>query len=99
MHPRERHDLARASSSLPAAVDIAALLAWGHFSGGDLAEISQFSIVTYERRPGYWRAAITPLKRSGTAILGKTTSSFVTPDDFDSETDARVAAEKMIRKL
>ena len=69
------------------------------FQGGDLAEISQFSIVTYERRPGYWRAAITPLKRSGTAILGKTTSSFVTPDDFDSEADAKFAAEKMIRKL
>jgi hypothetical protein len=64
-----------------------------------LAEISQFSIVTYERRPGYWRAAITPLKRSGTAILGKTTSSFVTPDDFDSETGAKFAAEKMIREL
>jgi hypothetical protein len=72
----------------------------GVFSkGNDLAEISQFSIVTYERRPGHWRAAITPVKQSGTAILGKTTSSFVTPDDFDSETDARFAAEKMIRKL
>jgi hypothetical protein len=74
-------------------------LAPGLFKENDLAEISQFSIVTYERRPGYWRAAITPVKRSGTAILGKTTSSFVPPDDFDSETDARFAAEKMIRKL
>ena len=64
-----------------------------------MAEISQFSIVTYERRPGHWRAAIIPVKRSGTAILGKTTSSFVTPDDFNSETDARFAAEKIIRKL
>jgi hypothetical protein len=69
------------------------------FQGGKLAEISQFSIVTYERRPGYWRAAITPHKPSGNAILGKTTSSFVTPDDFDSEADAKFAAEKMIRKL
>jgi hypothetical protein len=98
LHP-SRGMISRSGSSLPAGVDIAALLARGLFQGGDLAEISQFSIVTYERRPGYWRAAITPVKRSGTAILGKTTSSFVTPDDFASETDAKFAAEKMIRKL
>jgi hypothetical protein len=64
-----------------------------------LAEISQFSIVTYERRPGYWRAAITPHHHSGTFILGKTTSSFVTPEDYTSESDAKSAAEKIIRKL
>jgi hypothetical protein len=64
-----------------------------------LAEISQFSIVTYQRRPGYWRAAITPYRRSGDFILGKMTSSFVTPDDFPSEQDAKVAAEKIIRTL
>ena len=68
-------------------------------AGGTLAEISQFSIVTYERRPGYWRAAITPHQRTGSFILGRTTSSFVTPDDFASEADAKFAAEKMIRKL
>jgi hypothetical protein len=64
-----------------------------------LAEISQFSIVTYERRPGYWRAAITPHRQSGAFTRGKTTSSFVTPDDSASESDAKSAAEKIIRKL
>ena len=64
-----------------------------------LAEISQFSIVTYERRPGYWRAAITPVRPSGNFIPGKTTSSFVTPDDFETESEAKFAAEKIIRKL
>ena len=64
-----------------------------------MANISQFSIVTYERRPGHWRAAITPIRRSGTFIQGKTTSSIVTPDDFESEPDAKFAAEKMILKL
>jgi hypothetical protein len=64
-----------------------------------LAEISQFSIVTYERRPGLWRAAMTPVRQSGTFIRGKTTTSFVTPDDFESEPDAKLAAEKMIRKM
>src|SRR5258707_15344045 len=37
-------------------------LSWRRFLeavlGGDLAELSQFSIITYERRPGHWRAAI-----------------------------------------
>jgi hypothetical protein len=64
-----------------------------------MADISQYSIVTYERRPGYWRAAITPHAHSGLFIQGKTTTSFVTPDDFESELDAKFAAEKMIRKL
>ena len=64
-----------------------------------MAEISQFSIVTYERRPGHWRAAITPYRQSGTFIRGKTTSSFVTPDDSASEAEAKFAAEKIIRKL
>jgi hypothetical protein len=64
-----------------------------------MAELSQFSIVTYERRPGHWRAAITPIRRSSTSIQGKTISSIVTPDDHASESDAKFAAEKMIRKL
>jgi hypothetical protein len=64
-----------------------------------MGELSQFSIVTYERRPGHWRAAITPVRRSGTFIQGKTISSVVTPDDFASEPDAKFAAEKIIRKL
>jgi len=71
----------------------------GVFYGDDVAEISQFSIVTYERRPGHWRAAITPYRQSGSFIRGKTTSSFVTPDDSASEEDAKSAAEKIIRKL
>ena len=64
-----------------------------------MAELSQFSIVTYERRPGHWRAAITPIRRADTFNNGKTISSLVTPDDFATELDAKFAAEKMIRKL
>jgi hypothetical protein len=64
-----------------------------------MADISQYSIVTYERRPGHWRAAITPYAHSGFFIRGKTTTSFVTPDDSVSESEAKFAAEKIIRKL
>jgi hypothetical protein len=64
-----------------------------------MAQLSQFSIVTYERRPGHWRAAITPYAHSGLSIRGRTTTSFVTPDDSLSEADAKVAAEKIIKKI
>ena len=64
-----------------------------------MAEISQFSIVTYQRSPGHWRAAITPYAHSGMVIRGRTAASFVTPDDCDSESDAMSAAERIIRKL
>ncbi len=64
-----------------------------------MAEISQFQILTYERRPGHWRAAITPVRRSATFIQGKTIASIVTPDDSATEPDAKFAAEKIIRKL
>jgi hypothetical protein len=45
-----------------------------------MADISQYSIVTYERRPGHWRAAITPIRRSDTVFQGRTITSIVTPD-------------------
>jgi hypothetical protein len=64
-----------------------------------MADKSQFSIVTYQRSPGLWRAAITPFAHSGLFIGGRTTTSFVTPDDCASEPDAMIAAEQAIRKL
>jgi hypothetical protein len=64
-----------------------------------MANVSEFSIVTYLRKPGHWRAAITPIRRSGTVTHSKTITSIVTPDDFESDPDAQFAAEKTIRKL
>ncbi len=64
-----------------------------------MANKSQFSIVTYERRPGHWRAAITPFAQSGSFIRGKTTFSVVTSEDSDSESDAMIAAEHLIKNL
>jgi hypothetical protein len=71
----------------------------GVLTGDAMAALSLFSIVAYERKLGHWRAAITPIRRSGTVIQGRTTSSIVTPDDFSPEADATFAAEKMILKL
>ena len=64
-----------------------------------MASKSQFSIVTYERRPGHWRAAITPFAQPGSFIRGRTTASVVTGEDSKSESDAMVAAEHLIKSL
>jgi hypothetical protein len=64
-----------------------------------MANISEFSIVTYERKSGYWRAAITRKARAGSVIQGDKVRSVVTPDDYASESEAEFAAQKLISKL
>jgi hypothetical protein len=64
-----------------------------------MADITEFSIVTYERKPGYWRAAVTRKVNAGIAAGGDKVLSVVTPDDCASESDARLAAQKLIRNL
>jgi len=63
-----------------------------------MADISEYSIVTYERKPGHWRAAVSP-KVLDRSAQGKTVRSTVTPDDSASESEAKLAAEQLIRKL
>ena len=50
----------------------------------DMADISQNSIVTYERKPGHWPAAIFPKAQIG-SVGGETVLCVVTPDDSASE--------------
>ena len=64
-----------------------------------MAAPATFSIVTFQRKPGHWRAAITSNDRSGIFILGITVASFVTQDSFPSEADANRAAEQLIKTL
>jgi hypothetical protein len=64
-----------------------------------MADISEFSITIYERKPGHWRAAIIRKARTGNVVGGAKVRSIVTPDDYASESDAKLAAEKLIRRL
>jgi len=64
-----------------------------------MSELTKFTIVTYERKPGHWRAAMTPVRAPGMPNSGKEPASIVTPDDFSSEPEAKSAAEKIIRSL
>jgi hypothetical protein len=64
-----------------------------------MADISEFSIVTYQRKPGCWRAAIARKRRAGMVVEGDKVRSVVTPDDYASESDAQLAAQELIRRL
>jgi hypothetical protein len=64
-----------------------------------MADNSEFSIITYQRKPGHWRAAIIRKIRSGIVDGGDTVRSVVTPHDCASDSEAELAAERLIRKL
>jgi hypothetical protein len=64
-----------------------------------MAHISEYSIVTYERKPGHWRAAIMRKGHAGTVVRGNKVRSIVTPNDYESESEAELAAQKLINKL
>jgi hypothetical protein len=69
-------------------------------SEATMANVSEFSIVTYLRKPGHWRAAVIPkVRRIGSVVGGERVRSVVTPDDFASEEEAQSAAEQLIKKL
>jgi hypothetical protein len=61
-----------------------------------MAQISDFTIVTYERAPGKWRAAYTPKRIFASSIRGVVHST-VTPLDSETESEAKFVAEKAIR--
>jgi hypothetical protein len=61
-----------------------------------MAHISEYSI---ERKPGHWRAAVSPKVLDRIGAPGLTVHSTVTPDDSESESAAMFAAEQLIRKL
>jgi hypothetical protein len=63
-----------------------------------MAKASDYRIVTFQRKPGQWRANISPVVTPATvtrgAILG-----FVTSEDSNSEEGATIAANRAIREL
>lgn len=64
-----------------------------------MADASLFSILTFQRRPGLWRASVSPKVPMSMTIVGKTILGFVTEEDCESEEAAEMAARKAIRKL
>ncbi|MDB5519673.1 MAG: hypothetical protein JWQ17_6431 [Tardiphaga sp.] len=64
-----------------------------------MAKASDYKIVAFQRKPGYWRANVTPLLQPAATRLGTTILGFVTSQDCSSEEAAVVAANKAIKEL
>jgi hypothetical protein len=64
-----------------------------------MADISHFSVLTFQRRPGHWRASVTPKVHGGAIVKGRTLLGFITEHDCASEQEAESAAHQAIRKL
>jgi hypothetical protein len=67
---------------------------------------SSEKIVAYQRKPGHRRAAIFRPARGyfpegpiWNLVDGATVVSIVTPNDSESESEAKIEAERLIRKL
>jgi len=63
-----------------------------------MAKLSDYEIVTFQRKAGRWRASITQ-KRAWARPQGNVMLSFVTDEDVDSESDAMSAANEAIKNL
>jgi hypothetical protein len=64
-----------------------------------MADQSQFSILTFQRQPGRWRASISRNDRAPIGTSRPAMLSIVTPEDSDSEDDAIKAAKLAIREI
>jgi hypothetical protein len=64
-----------------------------------MAKASDYKIVTFQRKPGRWRANVTPINRPATTRLGTTILGFVTTEDSGSEESAAMAADQAIKQL
>lgn len=64
-----------------------------------MAKRSDYRIVTFQRKPGQWRANITPIVQPATMTRGGSILGFVTAEDSSSEENAVLAADRAIREL
>jgi len=67
--------------------------------GTAMAKASDYKIVTFQRKPGRWRANVTPIVQAATRRQGSTILGFVTTEDSGSEESAAIAADKAIKAL
>jgi hypothetical protein len=64
-----------------------------------MAKASDYKVITFQRKPGRWRADVTPIIHPATIRRGTTILGFVTTEDSGSEESAAIAADHAIREL
>jgi hypothetical protein len=64
-----------------------------------MAKAADYDVVTFQRRPGLWRASIT--LKAGAAPSSKKGQmlGFLTEEDYDSEANAEIAAAAVIKNI
>jgi hypothetical protein len=64
-----------------------------------MAKASDYRILTFQRKPGQWRANVTPIVQPAMATRGATLLGFVTSEDSSTEEAAVLAANRAIKAL
>ena len=64
-----------------------------------MAKASDYKIITFQRKPGQWRANVTPINHPAAGRPGATIQGFVTSEDSSSEEGATLAANRAIKEL
>ena len=64
-----------------------------------MAKASDYKVVTFQRKPGCWRANVTPIVQPLATRRGATILGFVTTEDSVSEESAAIAADQAIELL
>ena len=64
-----------------------------------MANASDYRIEIFQRKPGCWRANVTPVAAPSATRLRTTVLGFVTGKDSCSEADALLAANQAIKEL
>jgi hypothetical protein len=64
-----------------------------------MAKASDYKVVTFQRKPGRWRANVTPIVQPAATTQGTTILGFVTTEDSGSEEGAAIAADQAIKAL
>jgi ABC-type sugar transport system substrate-binding protein len=59
--------------------------------GSQMAQSSDYRIITFQRKPGYWRASIAPIVQPAAPTRGATILGFVTTEESSSEEAAAIA--------
>jgi hypothetical protein len=64
-----------------------------------MAQSSDHRIITFQRKPGHWRASIAPIVQPAAPTRGATMPGFVTTEESSSEEAAAIVAARAIRAL
>jgi hypothetical protein len=64
-----------------------------------MAKASDYKVVTFQPKPGRWRANVTPIVQPAATRKGTTILGFVTTEDSGSEESAAIAADQVIKAL